>query len=292
MMIPFALPPTAENAEVPCWDGHQFRVGRQTTPVLEYSENFAGWSDELSALHEDTLGEGHPIDFASRRDALRQVEKFVPRQDAVIMDIGCSSGHLIRDMVKAFPQAVIVGADVVKEPLHKLSQKLPGIPLIRFDLLRCPLPDNSVDVLVMLNVFEHIDDDVLAMRKAFCLLKPGGALIMEVPAGPGLYDAYDKELRHFRRYSGRDLYSKLKSAGFIVKRKSHLGFLIFPAFAVVKLMGKYFPKKEDSAVRRQAGGTAANPLIKSALDFETKFLSGISLPFGIRILTVAVKKGT
>ena len=180
--------------------------GDQSTPVLEYSENFAGWSDDLTALHEEALGDGHPIDFASRKDALAASEKkFMPSDKAVIMEIGCSSGYLIRDLVKAFPEAVIIGADVVKEPLYRLANNFPGVPLIRFDLLRCPLPDKSVDVLVMLNVLEHIEDDLEALQKAFNLLKPGGALIIEVPACPGLYGAYDAELRHFRRYSAKEL---------------------------------------------------------------------------------------
>ena len=129
-----------------------------------------------------------------------QVKKYIPSDNAVIMEIGCSSGFLIQDLVKFFPQAVIIGADVVKAPLYQLARKFPGIPLLRFDLLRCPLPDQSVDVLIMLNVLEHIEDDLGALQKAFNLLNPGGILIIEVPASPGLYSDYDRELRHFRRY--------------------------------------------------------------------------------------------
>jgi SAM-dependent methyltransferase len=265
--------------------------GDQRTPVLEYSENFAGWSDDLTALHEEAAGDSHPIDLASRNDAVAQVRKFMPSAKAVIMEIGCSSGFLIRDLAKSFPEAVILGADVVKEPLYRLARSLPGIPLIRFDLLQCPLPDQSVDVLVMLNVLEHIEDDVGALQKAFNLLKPGGALIIEVPAGPNLYDTYDAQLHHFRRYAASELQGKLTEVGFNVSRKSHLGFVLFPAFAAVKLLNKWSSSRKNKAiVREQAASTSGNGLVKLAMEFELKYLSGLCLPFGIRVLAVARKE--
>jgi SAM-dependent methyltransferase len=195
---------------------------------------------------------------------------------------------LIRDLAKTFPESVIVGADVVKEPLYRLARSLPGIPLIRFDLLQCPLPDRSVDVLVMLNVLEHIEDDVGAVQHTFNLLKPGGVLIIEVPAGPILYDAYDTELHHFRRYTVSELQSKLTKAGFKVCRKSHLGFVLFPAFAAVKLLNKWpLSRKSKAVVREQAASTSGNGLVKLAMEFESKRLSAFQLPFGVRALMTA-----
>ena len=84
----------------------------------------------------------------------------------------------------------------------------------RFDLLKCPLPDAAVDALVMLNVLEHIEDDLGALPAGASHPQTGGLLILEVPAGPGLYDAYDAALRHFRRYSTRELSGKLHSTEF------------------------------------------------------------------------------
>jgi SAM-dependent methyltransferase len=290
-MLPFDLPPPAGYSVSPKWDGRNFVFGDQSTPVLEYNENFAGWSDDLTALHEEAAGDSHPIDLASRNDALAQVKKFMPFAEAVIMEIGCSSGFLIRDLAKSFPEAVIIGSDVVKEPLYRLARNLLGIPLIRFDLLQCPLPDQSVDVLVMLNVLEHIEDDRGAIQKAFNLLKPGGYLIIEVPAGPSLYDAYDAELQHFRRYAASELEGKLNEAGFKVCRRSHLGFVLFPAFVAVKLLNKCFYRKENRAVvRNQAVNTSASALVRLAMYFESKYLSHLSLPFGVRILAVAKKE--
>jgi SAM-dependent methyltransferase len=290
MKFPFSFPPLPHSSQIPEWTGRGFVFGDQRTPVLEYSENFDGWSDGLTALHEEVAKDTHPIDVASRKDALAQVKRCLPSSESVILEIGCSSGFFIRDLVKSFPDATIVGADVVKEPLYRLAKDYPGVPLIRFDLLQCPLPDQSIDVLVMLNVLEHIEDDVGALKKIFNLLRSGGSLIIEVPACPFLYDAYDAELHHFRRYSVSELQRKLGGVGFKVCRKSHLGFALFPAFLAVKLVNKWLPvRRKKTVVRDQAARTSESRLMKLAMDFELSLLSRLTLPFGIRILMVAKK---
>ncbi|TAL75470.1 MAG: hypothetical protein EPN76_14835 [Burkholderiaceae bacterium] len=138
-MLPFNLPLPVGFSTAPLWNGVEFEIGDQCVPVLEYSENFAGWSDDLTVLHEEAAGGSHPIDLASRHDALAQVKKCLPQGLGVVMEIGCSPGFLIKDLASAFPNATIVGADVVKQPLYHLAETLSGIPLIRFDLLQCPL---------------------------------------------------------------------------------------------------------------------------------------------------------
>jgi SAM-dependent methyltransferase len=289
-VIPFKLPsPLGYDAE-PTWNGHEFVIGQSTVPVLEYSENFEGWSDDLTQLHEEAAGEHHPIDVASRARAIKEIQKHGREGHKVIMDIGCSSGFLLKDISKTFPDDAIIGADVVKAPLIKLSKELQNIPLIRFDLLQCPLPPQSVDVIVMLNVFEHIGADVSAMERAYELLKPGGLLVVEVPAGPSLFGPYDEELHHFRRYTSSELNRKLRSVGFRIADKSHLGFLLFPIFALVKLKDKYLRKQSNNdVVKRQAASTRNNTLMDILMKIEVRYLSGISLPFGIRVTMTAVK---
>ncbi len=290
MRLPFELPPPRGSSLAPTWDGRSFACGETRTAVLEYSENLEGWSDALTDLHEEAVGDSHPIDIASRNDALAQVRNLRPAAGAVILEIGCSSGFLLRELVSSFPEAVVLGADVVKKPLQRLAKTLPGVPLMRFDLLQCPLPEGSIDVLLMLNVLEHIEDDASALRKAFALLKPGGALILEVPAGPALYDAYDAELRHFRRYASSELEEKLTGAGFRIARRSHLGFLLFPAFALTKWLGRRgSPGQSTSVVGARAGRTAGSTLVRWALELEARYVSGIRLPFGIRVLAVGIK---
>ena len=292
MKIPFNLPPVAPGLPFPHWDGLIFQCGEISTPFLEYSENFSGWSDDLTALHEEASGDSHPIDLASRGTAIKGIELATTASALgvypVLMEIGCSSGFLLSDLVRRFPSWIILGADVVKAPLFRLSKQLPGIPLIRFDLLKCPLPEECLDILVMLNVLEHIEDDLLALKNAFKLLKPGGVIIVEVPACQYLYDQYDKDLHHFRRYSQSDLCLKLEKAGFVVDKKSHLGFLLFPAFAIVKILNKLKGNNESPGyVHSKASSTSSSVIVRWAMNLEFKFMKNLSLPFGIRVTATA-----
>jgi SAM-dependent methyltransferase len=224
--LSFTLPSLSNAEGIPDWTGHGFRVGNQLLPVLEYSENFDGWSDDLTLMHEETVGKSHPIDRASRGDALAQLKAQLREPCPSILEIGCSSGFLLKEMRQAFPAAVIIGADVVREPLYKLAKESPSIPLLRFDLLKCPLPSDAFDAVVALNVLEHIEDDAAALAQVHRILKPGGVIVIEVPAGPHLYDAYDNCLMHFRRYRSAELADKLRHGGFDVVRRSHLGFFL------------------------------------------------------------------
>jgi SAM-dependent methyltransferase len=290
MQIPFELPLISKSKK-PIWNGSYFLIegggGDTKFSVLEYSENFQGWSDDLSLLHEDSGGEMHPIDLSSRNDALNQMKSLKINSNSVIMEIGCSSGFLIKEIVNIYPENLIIGVDVVKAPLYNLAKKLPNVPLFRFDINQNPLPDSIVDVLIMLNVLEHIENDVLALQNVFKLLKPGGTLIIEVPAGKFLYDGYDKQLLHFRRYTLNELSHKVKLSGFIIKRKSYLGFFIFPIFIIIKLFNKYLNKK--NTVFKNNKNTANSLLLSLIMKLEVILSRFTTYPFGVRVLMTAKK---
>lgn len=289
--FPFELPVPEGKKHLPQWIGPMFLVDDATEWVLEYGANLDGWSDDLTMLHEVSAGSRHPIDCHSREDAIRQLKiALEDRVDPkVVMEVGCSSGFLIEEIEKNVGNIFLIGADVVSGPLNSLAKRYPNTPFLRFDMMDCPLPSNSVDVLIMLNVLEHISDDTLALSQAFRILKPGGSLIVEVPAGKRLYGAYDRELKHFRRYSRSELKAKLLSTGFKIQRISHLGFLLFPAFALVKLMTRGRKYNIKDLVHKQAKITQESLLLKLISEIESRYFGLLNLPFGIRVLAVGKK---
>ena len=100
--------------------------------------------NELTEFHEDTAGEHHYIDVASRKHAVVQLRRWLQKERPVLADIGCSSGWMLDTLRHEFPLAFVLGADYVRGPLEKLARTLPGIPLLQFDLTSCPLPDESL----------------------------------------------------------------------------------------------------------------------------------------------------
>ncbi len=88
-----------------------------------------------------------------------------------------------------------------------------------------------------LNVLEHIQDDVAALRDLYRVLKPGGKLLIYVPAFMCLYTAMDRKVGHVRRYRYNELVEKFQQAGFAVKEARYADSLGFLATIAYKLIG-------------------------------------------------------
>jgi len=291
---PKIFPSLPDSRETPEWTGCGFRVGDRVVPILSYEAGPSGWTDDLTTFHENTAGDSHFIDLASRSQAILQVARYNSEETPVILDIGCSTGFLLADLNAAFPQALVMGADVVLGPLLNLAKNTSDVPLLHFDLTRCPLPDNSLDVAVLLNVLEHIEDDALAVRQLYRILKPGGIAVIEVPAGPELFDIYDELLMHYRRYKLPGLRQIFLDSQFTILRQAHLGFFLYPGFFLVKQFRR--KKRSDiseeeipNLVRQNINRTGKNPFFHALMWLELTMGKAISYPFGIRCLLTVQK---
>ncbi len=293
MSLPFILPPVTNHGALPIWEGNGFRIGDEFSKVLQYSINNLGWNDELTFFHEESAGDQHFIDRASRDHAIDQLKRNIHVENPLILEIGCSSGFMLQRMQKAFPHATIMGSDVVSEPLQKLAESMPATPFFRFDLTQCPLPDNSIDAIVILNVLEHIENDVLALQQIHRILKPGGVVVIEVPAGPHLYDIYDKVLMHYRRYTLEGLNQLANQAGLKIAKQSHLGFFLYPGFWLVKQMNKRLLSESNETQQKQVGknisNTGENKLFHALMQTELSLGHFVSYPWGIRCIMTCRK---
>ena len=286
----FPWPSVPGMIEPPKWVGDGFLTnGKKQGSLICYNQTDSNWSEHLTELHEQEAGNGqHSIDIASRHLALSSFRKLANNDEALLLEVGCSSGYLLQDFQKYFPNLNIIGSDYLAEPLKKLSIHCPKIPLLQFDLQNCPLPDDSVDGVAALNVLEHIEKDELALKHLYRILKPGGVMHIEVPAGQNLYDIYDEYLLHHRRYSLMGIEAKVKAAGFKILNSTHLGFSIYPAFWAVKKMNRRFlsntEEQKQKIVTKQIRQTKNNFLMKLALEIEIKLGTFVRFPFGIRCI--------
>jgi SAM-dependent methyltransferase len=256
---------------------------------MEYGARQDGWTDELSALHEDAAGADHPMDRASRSYAMGQLAKHVGER-SVILEVGCSSGYLLLELRRRFQSALVIGSDSIAW-LHRVSHRVPGVPLLRFDLTACPLPDATVDAVVALNVLEHIADDFQAMRHIARILRPNGIAVIELPAGPHLYDSYDRSLNHFRRYSMKDAKTLVGRAGLSVLRASHIGASAYPAFALLKQIRRLLGSQISNltTTRLAIERTRRSRGLAWCLAMELAIGRVISYPFGIRCVLTCQK---
>lgn len=266
------------------YKNNYFFQRKKKKKILEYNQNLEGWSDNLTAMHEKSNGKFHPINIYSRENVTKFLEL---NNNKTILEIGCSSGWLIDNLKKKFKKINYVGVDVVKQPIEKLAKKYPNIPFLIFDITKNPLKKIKFDNIIMLNVLEHIRNDDLALKNSKELLKKNGKIFIEVPANQFLYDNYDKQLMHFRRYEMSNLLMKLEKNGYEVLKKNHLGFFCFFPFFFVKLFNKIFNKKNE-VVKKQIN-LSNNFLLKLLIILEKK-LSKIYFPIGIRCFVIAKKK--
>ncbi len=293
-MNKFTFPPVSAGQESPIWNGNRFLYSGMSSRVLAYEVGESGWSDELTALHETATESGtHFIDMASRRNAINELSRVFGSKPVSIMEVGCSAGHLLADMLRSLPNATLTGGDYTLGTLVKLGEKMPGIPLVRFNLADSPLPSNAYDGMVLLNVLEHIEDDEAATRHTARMLKPGGVAVIEVPAGPELFDDYDRQLRHFRRYNLQGIRDIVTKAGLKIERHNYLGALIYPAFYIAKKISQSRPKPASERERHVTNAISAtslfNPLGRAIMKLEEMAASAVTFPRGIRCVVTARK---
>lgn len=277
------------------WNGDSFDVDGNSVRVLAYTVEPSGWTDALTQLHEDSGGSDHFIDIASREQALDEVARVAAPLSSTVLEVGCSSGFLLRSLIDRFPGYRFVGADYTYGTLQSLGARLSGVPLLQFDLTRCPLPDNSADVIILLNVLEHIGDDEKAMAELFRIVRPGGAVIIEVPAAGALFDVYDRVLMHHRRYDMPMLVDRLRKAGFVVEKRSHLGFFLYPAFYITKWLNQIrYPVSanidEEAIVANMIAATRkSSRAFGWLMALERALRRIVYLPFGIRCIVTCRK---
>jgi SAM-dependent methyltransferase len=155
-----------------------------------------------------------------------------------VLEIGCGIGNLSRLIVDdltaggvgELSRAVFTDADA--DALAVLRAELrpaAGPPLIAtWDLRDPPPPEIAArrfDTIVAVNVVEHLPDDLAAVRALAALLRPGGTLLVYVPACPAAFGALDQGLGHHRRYTRASLQRLLAGAGLACERPRYMNRL-------------------------------------------------------------------
>ncbi|MFT6399213.1 MAG: SAM-dependent methyltransferase [Bradymonadia bacterium] len=141
------------------------------------------------------------------------VHEFAPFVSGDVLEVGSGAGAISR-RIKPLADSL-----TLLEPSPNLVELLreqfddPIIPST-FEEYDLSAKDGDFDTIVTVNVVEHIEDDVKALRGFHRVLRPGGALCVFVPALPFLYSEFDAQVGHFRRYTKRSLTRTARIAGF------------------------------------------------------------------------------
>jgi SAM-dependent methyltransferase len=207
----------------------------------------------------------------------RDIGKPRPR----ILDVGCGTGANL-EMLAEF--GIAEGVDVSAEALDFCRAR--GLGKVRQGAAESlPYEDAEFELVTGLDVVEHLDDDVGGLREMFRVLRPGGRVLLFVPAFMFLWGVQDDVSNHRRRYTLPELKDKLKEAGFALERASYANITFFAPILLGRLIMRATGLRPDSENNINIG--ALNGFLSRVLGAESWWLRKLSFPFGVSIICVA-----
>lgn len=241
------------------------------------------YADQLQAAVEKNFW------YVSRsRLIIWMFERYFPSASS-FFEIGCGAGYALAEIGKAFSKLELHASDALYEGLAAVKGRVPGAKLYQIDGERIPF-ENEFDVAGAFDVFEHIKDDVAALKALKRAIKPGGGAIITVPQHPFLWSGADEYARHERRYTRRGLVEKVMAAGFSVERVTSFVSLLLPAMLAARLgAGK---KKDYDPMAEFRISDTLNDAFMAVMDAERAMIrAGVSFPAGGSLLAV-IRKGS
>jgi SAM-dependent methyltransferase len=224
--------------------------------------------------------------YTARRDILHD---YIAREaglgnDARILEIGCGTGHNLA-MLGQFGS---VDAIEIDPAARDIASKRLGKPVGD-----APLPAltgierGAYDMIAVLDVVEHIEDDVAALKAMKDCLKPGGKILIAVPAHRWMWSAHDVVNHHHRRYSKATLKAAIDAAGLVPRKLGYFNSLLFPLAAAARVAGR-MTGRDDSDDSPPA--KPLNKLFEAIFRVERHLVGRVPMTPGVSILTLAVPR--
>lgn len=203
--------------------------------------------------------------------------------DGLILDAGCGTG-LAEDVLSGLGE--VVGIDIAPEALSDRPSACPEC-LCLASINPAPFPDRTFDLIVALDIIEHIEDDSAVLREMHRICKPSGRLLLTVPAYDWLRSAHDEALGHYRRYTARRTTQLLRDSGFRVEKISYAVTAPFPAVLLFRFARRLFGRAGGSDLSEVP--EPINRVLTIVMRAEAQLLKRINLPFGLSVVAVGVR---
>lgn len=198
-----------------------------------------------------------------------------------LADFGCGTGLLLHELEKL---GNVTGYDISDSALAYCKEKSNGI-LCKVDLNDVGFESmNEYDIVFALDILEHIENDINAMKILYNSLKKKGCAIITVPAYQWMWSQNDINNMHCRRYSRKQLVNLAKKVGFSVNYVSYYNFWLFVPIVIVRFITKILNIDKHSSIEYNSGSGLINELLyrifaseKKRIEMRKKFPFGVSL---------------
>jgi SAM-dependent methyltransferase len=229
--------------------------------------------------------------YRGRRRIIRaELDRLALAPGAHVLDAGCGSGRTLEELA---PYGEVSGIEL--DPAAAEVARARGQGDVRIGRLEeLPWEDACFDLITCLDVIEHTPDDRVTLRELRRVSKPGGFLLVTVPAYQGLWSMHDVANHHYRRYSRGRLRTAASEAGWrVVRMTSFNGLLLGPA-AAVRLAERRRLRQPNGEYKPELtiGPEWLNAVLEQPLRLEARWLArGRTMPAGLSLLAVLENPG-
>ena len=221
--------------------------------------------------------------FKARREIIYEFLKKKIKKNIHILDFGCGSGTNLQ-IISKFGKVHFFDSNLRISNLVKKKFNTNDFIQIK----RLSKNKKKFDLILALDVIEHIENDRLIIKKLYKKLNKNGKILITVPAFNFLFSSKDRDLHHKRRYTLNSL-TKVLDNFFIIKKKTYFNFLLSLPIIISIIFYKIFNVKFIDKVEKKPS-KILNFILFKIFSAEKYFLNNINLPFGISILMYAKKK--
>ncbi len=202
---------------------------------------------------------------------------------AAILDAGCGSG---RNMVELRRFGTVTGVEL-SSPSVEVARRRDVGEVVQGSVMEMPFADDSFQMAVSLDVIEHLQDDLGALRELRRVVAPGGRLLVTVPAYQWLWSRHDEINHHHRRYNRHTLLKAAEEAGWTCERTTHFNALLLPAAMAMRALEPLNRGGTTSSLDLWVPPAPVNWLLQQPLNLEAAILRrGVGIPAGLSLLAV------
>lgn len=221
-------------------------------------------------------------------DVLERAFRDPAGRPAQVLDMGCGPGNLLDGLGRRWPACI--GADYSEDAL-RFCRSRGHLRVFRADFQALPLRSESVDLITSIDVLEHLEDDRPAFAEIARVLRPGGRVLISVPAFQFLWGEHDTLYGHHRRYRVPQVRERLERVGLEVERATYfeplwmLPLLLYRNLKKAVARGARLDERDDFVPLF----APLNTLLREAVAAERFVLRYTDLPFGVTLLALARK---
>jgi ubiquinone/menaquinone biosynthesis C-methylase UbiE len=202
-----------------------------------------------------------------------------------LLNVGCGTGGDV-SMLESF--GTVDNVDIAEEALSFMRAR--GHERVhRADATHLPFPDDHFDAVVALDVLEHLVDDRAALTEWRRVLKPGGCVVLTVPAYQWLWSEHDVALHHQRRYARRVLHDRAREADLVIRKLTHAIVFSLPLIVGYRLLKGLRREQQAATSTYVPVPRAANRLFIRLLTIEAALHGWVRFPVGTSLLGVLVR---